>query len=75
MYPCRALRPDILLQDLVAHCGIEEPVGWQSDIRCVLVPLLAMQFEMDQVGIGVSKVSDGRLIINSHSKRDILDVG
>ena len=75
MYPCRMLRPDIFLQDLVAHAGIEEPVGWQSDIRCVLVPLLAMQFEMDQVRIGVAKVSDGRLFVNSHSKRDILNVG
>ena len=75
MYPCRVLRPDILRQDLVAHFGIEEPVGWQSNIGCVLVPLLAMQLEMDQVGIGVAKVSDRRLIINSHSKSDILDVG
>ena len=75
MYPGRVLRPDILCQDLVAHFGIEEPVGWQSDIRWVLVPLLAMQLEMNQVGIGVAKVSDGRLIINSHSKGDILDVG
>lgn len=75
MYPCRELRPDILLQYLVAHFGIEEPVGWQSDIRRVLVPLLPMEFEMNQVGIGVAKVSDRRLIINSYPKSNVLDVG